>query len=64
MDREGISLAFCINSGNENEQQSMVPLEHTLMEKFDLSRFVVCTDAGLSKKLIRNGQAADKQHMT
>lgn len=48
MDREGIPLAFCINPGNRNEQQSLIPLEKTLMEKFDVSQFIVCTDAGLS----------------
>lgn len=48
MDRDGIPLAFSINPGNENEQQSLIPLEKTLMEKFDMSQFIVCTDAGLS----------------
>lgn len=48
MDRDGIPLAFCINPGNKNEQQSLIPLEKTLMEKFDMSQFIVCTDAGLS----------------
>lgn len=48
MDRDGIPLAFCIHPGNENEQQSLIPLEKTLLEKFDLSQFIVCTDAGLS----------------
>lgn len=53
MDRDGIPLAFCINPGNENEQQTLIPLEKTLMEKFDMSRFVVCTDAGLSSNTNR-----------
>lgn len=48
MDADGIPLAFCINPGNRNEQLSMVPLEEKLIRNFDLSRFVVCTDAGLS----------------
>lgn len=48
MDRDGIPLAFCINPGNENEQQTLIPLEKTLLEKFDMSKFIVCTDAGLS----------------
>lgn len=48
MDRDGVPLAFCINPGNENEQQSLIPLEKTLLEKFDMSQFIVCTDAGLS----------------
>ena len=53
MDRDGIPLAFCINPGNKNEQQSLIPLEKTLMEKFDMSQFIVCTDAGLSSNANR-----------
>ena len=48
MDAEGIPLAFSINPGNQNEQLSLIPLEKKLLTNFDLSRFVVCTDAGLS----------------
>ncbi len=48
MDREGIPLAFCINPGNTNEQTTLRPLERKLLTDFELSRFVVCTDAGLS----------------
>jgi hypothetical protein len=48
MDAEGIPLAFCINPGNTNEQVTMVPLEQKLAADFGMSRFVVCTDAGLS----------------
>lgn len=48
MDSEGIPLAFSINPGNQNEQLSLVPLEEKLLTNFDLSKFVVCTDAGLS----------------
>lgn len=48
MDAEGIPLAFCINPGNQNEQLSLIPLEKKLLTDFDMSKFVVCTDAGLS----------------
>ncbi len=48
MDRDGIPLAFCINPGNTNEQVTLKPLEKKLLSDFSLSRFVVCTDAGLS----------------
>ena len=48
MDKSGIPLAFCINSGNQNEQLSLKPLEQQIMRDFELSRFIVCTDAGLS----------------
>ena len=48
MDKSGIPLAFCINSGNQNEQLSLKPLEQQIMRDFELSKFIVCTDAGLS----------------
>ena len=48
MDKSGIPLAFCINSGNTNEQVTLKPLEKKIMSDFELSEFVVCTDAGLS----------------
>lgn len=48
MDGDGIPLAFSIHSGNTNEQQTLKPLEQQILKDFSLSRFVVCTDAGLS----------------
>ncbi len=48
MDRSGIPLAFCINPGNQSEQLSLKPLELKIMKDFELSKFVICTDAGLS----------------
>ena len=48
MDGDGIPLAFNINAGNTNEQITLTPLEETIMKDFDLSKFVVCTDGGLS----------------
>ena len=48
MDGEGIPLAFCINPGNTNEQLTLKPLEEKLLSDFSLSKFVVCTDAGIS----------------
>lgn len=48
MDADGLPLAFCINPGNTNEQQTMQPLEEILANEFNLSEFVVCTDAGLA----------------
>ncbi len=48
MDRDGIPLAFSINKGNTNEQLTLKPLEQKILSDFDLSRFVVCTDAGLA----------------
>ena len=50
MDSDGIPLAFRITPGNQSEQTTLKPLERTIMEEFGESRFVVCTDAGLSSK--------------
>lgn len=48
MDADGIPLAFCVNDGNTNEQTTLKPIEKLIVDDFKKSRFVVCTDAGLS----------------
>ena len=48
MDGDGIPISFSIFPGNRNEQLTMIPLEKKMLEKFDMSKFIVCTDAGLS----------------
>ena len=48
MDGDGIPLAFSITSGNTNEQITLTPLEEKILEDFKLSKFIVCTDAGLA----------------
>ena len=48
LDGDGLPLAFCINKGNTNEQVTLKPLEQKIISDFDLSKFVVCTDAGLA----------------
>lgn len=53
MDYSGIPLAICINRGNKNEQQTLIPLEEKILQDFELARFVVCTDAGLSSEANR-----------
>jgi transposase len=50
MDGDGLPLAFCINPGNQNEQLSLKPLEEDIIKDFKLSKFIVCTDAGLASK--------------
>ena len=50
MDGSGIPLAFSIERGNKNEQQTLKPLEKKIIKDFELSKFVVCTDAGLSSE--------------
>lgn len=48
MDGDGIPLAFNITKGNTNEQLTLKPLEQKILDDFKLSKFVVCTDAGLA----------------
>ena len=48
MDGDGIPLAFCLTDGNVNEQKTLQPLEQQIIDDFHHSKFVVCTDAGLS----------------
>ena len=50
MDGDGVPLAFSINRGNINEQLTLKPLEEKILTDFDLSRFIVCTDAGLASE--------------
>lgn len=62
MDGDGVPLAFSINKGNTNEQLTLKPLEKKILSDFDLSKFVVCTDAGLAsaenRKFNDKGQRA------
>ena len=53
IDCDGIPLAMCIHPGNTNEQVTLKPLEEKLLSDYKLSRFVVCTDAGLASKANR-----------
>lgn len=53
IDTDGIPLAFSIHSGSTNEQITLKPLEQKVIEEFRHSRFVVCTDAGLSSNANR-----------
>jgi tetrahydromethanopterin S-methyltransferase subunit G len=48
MDGDGMPLAFCIHDGNTNEQITLKPIEQKILRDFALSKFVICTDAGLS----------------
>lgn len=48
LDGDGIPLAFTIFPGNENEQPTLIPLEEKILKDYDLSKFIVCTDAGLA----------------
>ena len=59
MDGDGIPLAFSIHSGNTNEQTTLKPLEEKILKEFELSKFIVCTDAGLSS--LENRKFNDKK---
>ena len=48
LDGNGFPLSFVMFPGNESEQPSLVPLERKIIKDFQLSKFVVCTDAGLA----------------
>ena len=48
MDGDGIPLAYCLHSGNTNEQITLQPLEKKILKDFTLSKFILCTDGGLS----------------
>ena len=48
IDGDGIPLAFSLGRGNQNEQETLQPLEKKILRDFSLSKFIVCTDAGLS----------------
>jgi len=50
IDYSGIPLAICLNRGNKNEQKTLIPLEKKILGDFELAKFVVCTDAGLSSE--------------
>lgn len=50
MDGDGVPLAFSMNKGNLNEQLTLKPLEKKIISDFELSKFVVCTDAGLASE--------------
>ena len=48
LDGDGIPLAFTVFPGNENEQPTLIPLEKKILKDFGLSKFIICTDAGLA----------------
>ena len=65
MDADGIPLAFCINGGNTNEQTTLKPLEKRIISDYGKSKFVVCTDAGLSSLANRKfNNVADRAFVT
>jgi transposase len=61
MDGNGIPLAFNINKGNTNEQLTLKPLEEKILSDFNLSKFIVCTDAGLASEKNRKFNNKDER---
>lgn len=53
LDGDGLPLAFSITPGNTSEQTTLKPLEKQILSDFGKSKFVVCTDAGLSSQANR-----------
>ncbi|MGN0629869.1 MAG: IS1634 family transposase [Ruminococcus sp.] len=48
LDGDGFPLCFSMFPGNQNEQPTLKPLEKKILKDFNLSEFIVCTDAGLA----------------
>ncbi len=61
MDGDGILLAFDITAGNTNEQITLKPLEEKILADFKLSKFIVCTDAGLASNANRKFNDMDER---
>lgn len=59
MDMDGIPLAFTVFPGNESEQTSLQPLEEILNRRFDMTEYVVSTDAGLASESNRRYNMAE-----
>ena len=47
MDADGIPLAFDVFPGNQNEQTTLKPLEQKVIQDFECSEFIFCSDSGL-----------------
>ena len=47
MDADGFPLAFDIFPGNQNEQTTLKPLESKILQDFNYSEFIYCSDSGL-----------------
>lgn len=47
MDADGLPLAFDIFPGNQNEQTTLKPLESKILQDFNCSEFIYCSDSGL-----------------
>ena len=46
LDADGLPLAFDIFPGNQNEQTTLKPLESKILQDFNCSEFIYCSDSG------------------
>lgn len=53
VDGDGVPLAFSLFPGNQNEQTSLKPLEHKILQEFGHQKFIYCSDAGLASEANR-----------
>lgn len=53
MDAQGIPITMCVNSGSDNEQTCVIPLERKLTKMLKGQKFIYCADAGLGSINIR-----------
>ena len=48
MDRTGLPVTIIVSRGSRNEQTTLRPVEEKIQRDYGISKFVVCTDSGLS----------------
>lgn len=61
IDGSGFPLSFVLNDGNTNEQSTLKPLEKRILKDFNLSKFIVCTDAGLNSNANKKFNSINKR---
>ena len=61
MDADGIPLAFDVYPGNQNEQTTLKPLESKILQDFNCSEFIYCSDSGLGSAANRRFNSLGNQ---
>ena len=64
MDADGIPLAFDVYPGNQNEQTTLKPLESKILQDFNCSEFIYCSDSGLGSAANRRFNSLGKKKHT
>ena len=62
IDSNGIPLAFDIYEGNKHETKTLKPLERKILNDFNLSEFIFCSDSALGSKDNRKFNSIQKRH--